>query len=297
MVPNIRNHLSSKRETKMKQIIVLTFLSFLSIALFSQAPNAFNYQGVARDLSGAPLPNQLISLRIAILQGSASGIEVYKETHASTTNNLGLFNIQIGMGSPLSSPFASIDWKNGNHFVQIEMDESGGSDFKLIGTSQLLSVPYALYAEDSGDSKWQDNQAGIHYNEGFVGIGAGLPQTQLHIERPLAHPDGATLFLKHGSFGSHFTQNKSGGALHLYQADNTSQTLLRSYGDSYINTTVGNVGIGVREPKSKLQVATGDVYVSNISNGVIMRSPDGQCWRMTISNTGDTVNTLIACPN
>lgn len=135
----------------MKQIII-TFLAILfTTSIFSQVPQAFNYQGVARDLSGNPIPNQNIGLRIAILQGSTTGTEVYKEIQNITTSELGLFNLQIGKGTIVSGDFGAIDWGSDSHFLQIEMDENGGSNYQLIGTSQLLSVPYALYANSTSD--------------------------------------------------------------------------------------------------------------------------------------------------
>lgn len=135
----------------MKRIII-TFLAVIaSIVLFAQAPNAFNYQGVARDLSGSPMVNKNIGLRISILQGSIAGTEVYKELHLVSTNNTGLFNIHIGYGTAVSDSIETINWGNGPFFLKIEMDTEGGSNYQLVGTNQLLSVPYALYAENSGD--------------------------------------------------------------------------------------------------------------------------------------------------
>ena len=298
MIFNFCKRIKFKSLIKMKQTITSIILLILSASLFSQAPQAFNYQGVARDLSGSPIPDQSIGLRISILQGTITGPEVYKELHLVNTNILGLFTIQIGLGTAVNSSFNLIDWSNGNHFLKIEIDENGGSNYMDLGTSQLLSVPYALYAENSGDnSKWIDNQRGINYNSGNVGIGTDEPQTQLEIERPFGHANGATLLLTHGNVGSHVTQNASGGALHLYQSNDVSQTLIRSYGDSYTNVDVGNVGIGIREPKSKLQVANGDIYISDIQSGVIMKSPNGQCWRMTVDDTGNPLFTAVTCPN
>ena len=135
----------------MKRIFFTLLAIFASVALFAQAPNAFNYQGVARDLSGNPIINQNIGLRISILQGSIAGTEVYKELHLVSTNNTGLFNIRVGYGSPVNDSIESINWGNGPFFLKIEMDTEGGSNYQLVGTNQLLSVPYALYAENSGN--------------------------------------------------------------------------------------------------------------------------------------------------
>lgn len=134
----------------MKRLILTSFAFFIALTLFAQAPFAFNYQGIARDLTGNPLLNRNIGLRISILQGTITGTEVYKELHLVSTNNTGLFNVQIGYGTPVSGLIETINWGDGPFFLKIEMDENGGSNYKLIGTNQLLSVPYALYAEKSG---------------------------------------------------------------------------------------------------------------------------------------------------
>ena len=119
----------------MKTILTIAIAGFIAFPLFAQPPQAFNYQGVARDLSGAPLANKNIGLQISILQGSMTGMVVYKEVHNTITTNLGLFTLQIGMGSLVNGTFADIDWGSGNHYLRIEMDESGGNNYQLIGAS------------------------------------------------------------------------------------------------------------------------------------------------------------------
>ena len=134
----------------MKHILTTFFLAALSFATFAQSPEMFNYQGVARDNGGNVLANQAIGLRLSILSGSISGTVEYVETHAVTTNNFGLFNVSIGGGTPMSGSFAGIGWGSNSHFAKVEMDPTGGTSYLNLGTSQLLSVPYALYAASSG---------------------------------------------------------------------------------------------------------------------------------------------------
>jgi len=109
----------------MKQVIFTLFVAFLATSIFAQAPQSFNYQGVARDLSGIPIVNQTIGLRIAILQGATSGDEIYKETHSTVTSDIGLFNLKIGTGDVTNGIFNNIDWGSDSHFLQIEIDENG----------------------------------------------------------------------------------------------------------------------------------------------------------------------------
>jgi hypothetical protein len=128
----------------MKKSVLLFIAYLIGIAtLYAQAPDAFKYQAVARDASGEVIANQLVDITITILQGSISGTSVYTETHDSTTNEFGLVNLTIGAGDPTG--FAAIDWNNGPYFVKVEMDGS------LMGISQLLSVPYAKYADNAGN--------------------------------------------------------------------------------------------------------------------------------------------------
>jgi hypothetical protein len=135
----------------MKKILLLLFAVALSVAtVFAQAPEKMNYQGVARDNSGNVLPNQSVGLQIKLRSGSPGGTVVYQETHATSTNAFGLFNVQIGGGTVQSGTFASIAWGSNSYYVEVLMDASGGTSYTSMGTQQLVSVPYALYAKTSG---------------------------------------------------------------------------------------------------------------------------------------------------
>jgi hypothetical protein len=428
----------------MKQTIFTIFALILSMSIYAQAPQAFNYQGVARDLSGNPIISQVIGLQIAILQGSSSGVEIYKETHIATTTNLGLFNLQIGTGDVVTGDFEGIDWGSDGYFLQIALDENGGSNYELVGTSELLSVPYALYAKNVENSKWIENNDTI-YTVKNVSIGTASPQTSagLTIQRNsignngragivlrnlsddflsftsftissgsednrasgilstyaksytgvfgydgytmLSSPDRGTVLRADNPEGNirfvvggtgllnekmhinadgnvgigtsdpeaklHITGNSnqniirfpgdwnlrydegatspSQGGFDLSNPDSENLTFYKFEGDqitdpvtaiqfSNKNTIFGvsqgagnfslpeailvvnddqNIGIGTFEPKSKLQVSNGDIYIENIDNGVIMKSPNGQCWRMTVNNSGQPEFNAITCPD
>lgn len=135
---------------KITKLICVSLFAVLSFQGFSQAPQAFKYQAVARDNSGNILASQAVSFRINILSGSTSGTSVYAETHTATTNAYGLVNLNIGAGTVISGTFSSISWGSNNYFIKVELDPAGGTAYTLMGTTQLLSVPYALYAETSG---------------------------------------------------------------------------------------------------------------------------------------------------
>lgn len=135
----------------MKKLYIPIALIALCAFSFAQVPDMFNYQAVAYDNNGDPLSEDLISVRVSILHGSANGISDYEESHLVTTNNFGLFSLKIGGGQLLSGSFEMINWSAGSKFLQIEIDADGGSNYQPVGTVQLLSVPYALYAAASPD--------------------------------------------------------------------------------------------------------------------------------------------------
>ncbi len=166
----------------MKNVYSLVFFVFVTVLAYAQSPQFFNYQAVIRDNTGQVIENQNVSLRVTILEGSVGGTNVYQEEHSVTTNGFGLVNIEIGNGSVVSGDFALIGWGTNSYFVQIELDETGGTSYQLMGVSQLLSVPYAMYANTSGKSDstiWKRNINDIFYNEGNVGIGEITPTGRL----------------------------------------------------------------------------------------------------------------------
>jgi hypothetical protein len=131
--------------------------SFLLAEVSAQSPQMFKYQTVVRNSTGQIIQNHVVTLRISILQSSINGTVVYSEVQADTVNALGMLTINIGGGTPLTGTFSSIDWSSGPYFLETEVDPSGGTNYTLNGKSQLLSVPFALYAGKSAgaDSKFE----------------------------------------------------------------------------------------------------------------------------------------------
>ncbi|MGB0369461.1 MAG: hypothetical protein ACPGD8_08645, partial [Flavobacteriales bacterium] len=135
----------------MKKLLSTIFLfSFFISNSFAQSPEMFNYQGVARDNGGNVLANQIIGLQMDIRQTTSAGIVVYSETHTTSTNAFGLFNVKIGNGTPQLGTIGAIAWSNGPYFTEVSMDATGGTNYQSMGVAQLLSVPYALYAANAG---------------------------------------------------------------------------------------------------------------------------------------------------
>lgn len=133
-----------------KNLILAVFCLIISAMTFAQVPQKMSYQAVVRGSDNNLVTNSEISIRISILQGSADGEAVYTETHSATTNANGLVSIEIGDGTS-SDDFSAINWANGPFFVKTETDVNGGNNDDIIGVSQLLSVPYAMYAQTAGN--------------------------------------------------------------------------------------------------------------------------------------------------
>jgi len=385
----------------MKKVFTIFAGILLTVTIFAQSPEKISYQAVIRNSNGVLVGNTAVGMQVTILKDSVNGAAVYVETHTPTTNINGLIGIEIGNGTHVSGSFSTIDWSDGLYFIKTETDPAGGTNYSIIGTSQFLSVPYALYAKTTGDTTmWKKNGIAIYNNTGNVGIGTSTPgagfNTKFDVNgrisfRPnlndtqkalifdnmgTAHrlytdalsgtasdlvlgtyPHGLTnqLYLKQSTGHVGIGNDAPSSKLHIKTAGqgNDSKTFgLRIENDDFGNTTTGiafsveggsndyakagiafertttyargklhflnsdaantndvlftesamtinynrNIGIGTTNPSSKLTITNGDVYVTDINKGVILKSPDGNCWRMTVSNTGTPVFTSITCP-
>jgi len=160
----------------MKKII--TFLILIQTAItFAQAPQKMAYQSVVRNATNQIIANQSIGVKISIVEGSLTGTTVYSETHTTTTNANGLFTLEAGGGTPTTGTFSAINWGNGSHYIKSEIDVTGGTDYTLSGTMELLSVPYALYSAKSGNASLINTTtepAGANCANGGIKIEVGL---------------------------------------------------------------------------------------------------------------------------
>lgn len=135
-----------------KILLTLAIAAFLFTSAFAQAPEKINYQGVANDVSGNPLATQNIGIRFSIHSGSPTGSIIYSETHNTTTDAQGVFSLIIGDGTVVSGTFSTINWGSNSFYLQNEMDPTGGTSYTDMGTTQLVSVPYALYAKEAANA-------------------------------------------------------------------------------------------------------------------------------------------------
>lgn len=331
-------------------IITLLLLICSFIQIKAQSPDSFKYQAVVRDAStNNIIANQQISLLITVHQNTINGAIIYEEEFNPTTNTFGLVNLEIGNGTAVVGIFEDIDWGSGPYFIETAIDQTGGSNHVSMGTSQLLSVPYALYAKNG--SKWSESASGLTYNEGTVSIGQtqgkalfeingnpNLPilesfETLLSSTISDASPD--FFALQNGTLlsnqfipvirGHHETDSRTAlfflGSTtmandvfldtnpivkfnaRVTNGDNGSFVNNRNlfgwenYTESKMVLSVeGNLGVGTTNPGAKIQIADGDIFIEDINKGVIMKSPNGMCWRMTIDDTGNMVTTQVTCP-
>lgn len=199
-------------------LILFTFLvtSLAHVTLNAQAPYQFNYQAAARDASGVPITNKSIRLRLSIRQDAPDGPAHYSETRNVTTNALGLFSIGVGSGgaSDVMGSLMSTPWATGSKFLKVEMDPDGGNAFTDMGSTQLLSVPFAL---QSADNQWKLSGQNIsNKNIGSVGIGTETPDPSAMLD---LKSDSKGLLLPRMSAGQRSALSQPATGLLVYQTE------------------------------------------------------------------------------
>lgn len=412
----------------MKRLINLALcLNIFLISTNAQnTPQALSYQAVARTLNGLIIPAQNVGVRFSIIDLTVNGTVIYQETHSTITNSYGLFTLAIGKGTVVSGVFNTINWGTGDKFLKVEIAADGTTNYQIQGTTQFLSVPYALYSEKTkllagnntinitngntitgnyqaanntillngntiagnylaanntvlvsgntiagnyqpanntvlvngntiaGNYQAANNtvlvngniiagnyQAGTNINitgntisatanqwlnhaNGIYYPGAGLPgnvgirTTPSPIASFISNGDipgviegNAGLFTSTSRWHTDINvRNNNVQFSFVVGGPSNTEILPNNFGIYNSNTTRwpftitgvnNNIGIGDASPfptpaKSSLHIKKGDVYIEEIVSGVILKSPNGQCWRITIDNTGNLVRTAIVCP-
>lgn len=130
-----------------QNILFIVALMLFATEVMAQVPQGFNFQAVARNAEGELITSANLGVRISIVKGTESGEVVYTETQIPSTNEAGMFQLVIGEGTSENN-FVGIDWSADNYFVKLEIDPAGGTEYEELGTTRLLSVPYALLAQD-----------------------------------------------------------------------------------------------------------------------------------------------------
>lgn len=132
---------------KIKQFLLSLFALVLYAKSYAQAPHGIPYQAAARKANGQVLANTAIKVRFSILDSISTGTVVFKETHTTNTNALGMFNLNVGMGTAITGTLSGVNWGNNAKFLQVELDTTAtGNNYSFMGVQQLMSVPYALFS-------------------------------------------------------------------------------------------------------------------------------------------------------
>lgn len=192
----------------MKKFIALLCFAVIAVSLFAQAPQSFQYQSVVRDAGGNPVINQNVSFEVSIQMGPPLGTYVYTETHQVTTNNFGIATLSIGTGNVSMGDFSTINWSTGNWYMVIGVDITGGTGYVSMGSTKLISVPYALYAQEAanGFSGNYNDLTGVPTDVSTFNNDAGYVTTSNDADADPANEiqvlsvNNDTLYLSNGGF-------------------------------------------------------------------------------------------------
>jgi len=273
-------------KTKITSIFFAFIMTFAIGQSMAQSPEAFNYQAVARDAAGDVLSNQAIGIRVSLHNGSAAGAVDYSETFTPTTNEFGLFTLAIGTGTVVSGDFSTISWGTAQYWLQVEMDPAGGATYADMGTSQLLSVPYAMYAENS---VWQKAGSAAYYNSGNVGIGTDNPLTHLHLLGSFRVDYSNPLIqLYDGSAFKGFIQSFNNDMIFANANDTGSLELWTNYSEKMKIKANGNVGVNCINPTYKFQI-DGPAGTFNASGIRLENSTGATGWSFYPSSAGSLI--------
>jgi uncharacterized protein (TIGR02145 family) len=275
----------------MKKTLKLLLTGFIlagSPALLkAQVPEKFNYQGIARDTKGNPMGKQTLGIKLSVLPTSDATTPEYEEVQTITTNEFGLYTLQIGNGTAITGTMKAVKWETGNKYIKVAIDPQGGTNYMDAGTTQLLSVPYAIYADKAGMAKDAGgSRAGNqHYLSKFdasgsssaeinsqifdngtsIGIATTTPAAKVHIDH------NASVVQEHLRMQNRSTTGA--GRFTMYNNGTNSYATFTKYGSAY---TGGYAGVTTQYPYANL-LAFGN-------NGV---NPNDGLGRFLISTAGN----------
>lgn len=238
---------------------LLPLLLLVTATTFAQSPQSFKYQAVVRNSSGDAIVSQNVTLRIALRQGNPLGAVVFQESFNTSTDQNGLAHVAIGTGTLISGSFASIDWSAGPYFMQTELDPAGGSSFTDMGTAQLLSVPYALYAASSGGASGS-NTLDQAYDQGGPGAGRTIDADAGEVQISTAAPSGIALR----------TVNSNSGVAIKAESNNAANTFSTIQAET--NSTSTNAAAVIGSTTGAAWAVSGQVEVGGTAESAIYGS-------------------------
>jgi len=268
----------------MKHAIFSLLFVLIAVTSIAQTTGTFKYQAIARDSAGNVYSNKKISIKISILQGTITGTSVYTEKHDIKSNKQGLINLEIGKGNLITGNFNNIEWGKNLHFIKTELDINESGTYINLGTSQILSVPYANYAQVAGTAKsaenvkWQFSNNKLYYNDSFVGMGTNNPATNLHV---LKSNDNSIIRVESGALQAgvqvrsantympfiNFSSKdypEKGASIHFNVMDNQLIFKTSAVNDGtreIVWTESGLMGVGTKTPTYKVDIK-GDLNLS-----------------------------------
>ena len=312
-----------KRSFAIFAAVLLTAVVFLPQLASAQSPQKMSYQAVIRNAGNNLVTNHEVGMRVSILQGTETGAVVFKEIYNPNpqTNTNGLVSIEIGSGLALIGTFAGINWANGPYFIKTETDPNGGTTYSITGTSQILSVPYALYAESANvpGVEGPTGPAGATGPQGTTGVAGitgptGPPGTAgINGATGPTGPQGtAGINGVTGATGAQGIQGLTGLTGPLV-AGTTGQTLRHNgtnwIANSFLYNNGSNVGIGISSPIGSLDIGSWgdwnspalrfskplmkDIRIINDADGLAIRDFTGTAGTVFNVRTFDDVKRLV----
>jgi len=283
----------------MRKINLLLGMLLFSAIAFAQAPNKMSYQAVVRDAADQLLANKAIGVQVTIEQGTAGGAAVYVETFTPTTNSNGLVTLEIGTGNIVSGDITTIDWENGPYFIKTETDPTGGTSYSLAGTTELMSVPYALHARKAaiadsvvGGTTESDPVFTASPAGGISGsdISNWNLDTSITNEIQILSISNDTIYISDGGFAvlPVAVNNDNDSTNEIQQLISSNDTLYLNNGGGFVTFTnlinwlqnsndlyfeTGNVAIGHDSPEHPLHIYDSVAHTgSDYKNGLLMQS-------------------------
>ncbi len=283
-------------KSTIKILLAIVALFLYAETAIAQVPQMFNYQGVARDAKGNPLSNQKMSLKLSLLPAADATVPEYEEIQIISTNEFGLYTLQIGNGNAVTGEMKTIKWETGNKYIKVAIDPAGGTNYADAGTNQLLSVPYAIYADKAGitansghdktrtgtvssDAAHIAGDANYHakftalntigksliYDNGTnIGVGTNVPAAKFHISQNVAAVQEHIRMQNAATTGA--------GRFTMYNDGASAYATFTKYGTTYAG---GYAGVAAMYPYANLLAFGNNGVAANDGQGRFLISTGG----------------------